>query len=320
MASESGPRISSPPAGPLRPETRDAITAAISEDSVARLKPLLDMARSSTRPVYPVKVRQMLSAALEHRAGAVLAHLLEKENAEIATLSTFQISENVSLELLEVLLGHGWDIDSRDEDGKRLIDWLCADEKLVRWLVDHGAKIDNEDVDDEDESTHPRPLLETCARFGSLSTFKYLQGCGAKLSRRTLHLAASAGAFVGADPGKLLSEEVRLAASKEDDQVVESRGNVEDILRYLVRDMKLDVNALDTDVPRGIHYCGTPLNYAAKEKRGAGVVKWLLENGADCNIKSLGGNGEPEMDAKGYAEWMGCTRVLETLKAWRGSS
>lgn len=182
---------------------------------------------------------------------------------------------------------------------------------MVRWLVDHGARVDNDGEEKVNDNTPgPRPLLETCAMVGSLSTFMFLQNCGAKLSRRTLHLTASAGAFIGADPGNLLSAEVRYAAAKEDDEVIESRRNVEDILRYLVGDMKLDVNALDTDVPKGIHYCGTPLNYAAKEKRGAGVVRWLLENGADSAIKSLGGDGNPGMDGV-----HSCTGGFEGFKA-----
>jgi hypothetical protein len=321
MASEKY-EVPPPSAGPLRPETRDAITAAIREDSVANLKPLLHIARSSTRPIYPVKIRQLLRSAVEHNALAVLIHVLENEDAPVSELSSFQISENVSLELLEVLLAHGWNINAQDEeDGKRLLDWMCHNEQMVRWLVDHGARVDNNGEEKVNGNTpRPRPLLETCARVGSLSTFMFLQDCGAKLSRRTLHLTASVGAFIGADPGNLLSAEVRHAAAKEDDEVIESRRNVEDILRYLVSEMKLDVNALDTDVPKGINYSGTPLNYAAKEKRGAGVVRWLLENGADSAIKSLGGDGNPGMDAKGYAEWMGCIRVLEALKAWKEDS
>jgi hypothetical protein len=247
--------------------------------------------------------------------------MLENEDAPVSELSNFQISENVSVKLLEVLLAHGWHINAQDEeDGKRLIDWLCHDEKMVRWLVDHGACVKNdgeEKVNNSIPRPNPQPLLETCARVGSLSTFMFLQDCGVKLSRRTLHLTASTGAFIGADPGNLLPAKVRHAAAKEDDEVTESRRNVEEILRYLIDEMKLDVNALDTDVPKGIYYCGTPLNYAAKEKRGAGVVKWFLEKGANSTIKSLGGDGNPGMDAKGYAECMGCINVLEALNAWR---
>lgn len=317
MASESSPSSANPPpteTRPLRAETRDLISTAIREDSVSKLKPALDLARSSSRPTYPIIVARAQRAAVENNSLSVLVHLLENEDAQTSDLSIFQISENGSLPVLEVLLAHGWDVNAQDEeDGKRLIDWSCTDEVRARWLVKHGARVDGGEFEFEGSESRPPPLLETCARVGSLSMFKFLQSQGAKLGGRTLHHAASAGAFVGADPGSLLPN----GAAIEDEKVYKARENVEDILRYLVDELDLDLNAIDTDVPKGLLFCGTPLNYAAKEKRGSGVVKWLLEKGANPSIRSLGGGGEAGMDAKGYAEWMGCTRVLEALDSWK---
>ncbi|KAF2794260.1 hypothetical protein K505DRAFT_417244 [Melanomma pulvis-pyrius CBS 109.77] len=317
MTSESSPSSANSPqteARPLRAETRELISTAIREDSVSKLKPALDLARSSSRPTYPAIVGQALRAAVEINALSVLAHLLENEHAQTSDLSIFQISKNRSLPVLEVLLAHGWDINARDEeDGKRLIDWSCTDEVRTRWLVKHGARVDGGEFEFEGLKPRPPPLLETCARVGSLSMFIFLQSQGAKLGGRTLHHAASAGAFVGADPGNFFPNR----AIMEDEKVFKARKNVEDILRYLVDELDLDINAIDTDVPRGLEFCGTPLNYAAKEKRGSGVVKWLLGKGGNPSIRSLGEGGEAGMDAKGYAEWMGCTRVLETLNLWK---
>ena len=51
--------------------------------------------------------------------------------------------------------------------------------------------------------------------------------------------------------------------------------------------------------------------YAAKETKGANVVKWLLEKGADPKIRGL---NVYHFDVKGVTDYWKFSAVLETLK------
>lgn len=63
---------------------------------------------------------------------------------------------------------------------------------------------------------------------------------------------------------------------------------------------------------------GSPINYAAKQQKGAGVVKWLLEKGADPRIRSSYG-GEDAMDEEAFARVYQCEESLEAIRKWKKS-
>ena len=97
------------------------------------------------------------------------------------------------------------------------------------------------------------PLLDYVARSSSaenLAVFKLLLAHGAKLGRRTLHLAAAAAT---------------------DEKMA--------LVRFLVEELGCDVNGMD--VPEGEKYgnhYGTPVNYVAHGSGGGEtVVRYLLE-------------------------------------------
>lgn len=133
-------------------------------------------------------------------------------------------------------------------DSLPLVYHVYGSEKLLRWCLDHGARVDYSD-------SNPRnvpPLLEYVGKGGTISTFELLMEDGAKLGRRTLHRAVE-----GASSGE--SERMEM-------------------VRFLVEKIGCDVNGMDMaeDERYPAHY-GTPLNYAAHNGRAVEVVKYLLE-------------------------------------------
>ncbi|KAF2175310.1 hypothetical protein K469DRAFT_702328 [Zopfia rhizophila CBS 207.26] len=319
MASEPSELSSShPKPNPNRP--RPLLNAAISENSIPKLESALNLARSTSPSTYDNFLDIAFCSAVSKGSIPLTTHLLKHENALVSHLSSLTISSSPSIPLLEVLLAHGWDINHQDRKdtlgkGKRLLDRVLQNEELVRWLVEHGARLDGEEQDLDRLEDWPAPLLESCAALGSLSTFKFLQERGAKLGRRTLHRAAGAAAAVGAGPGAESTDSEGSRRGEGDDDDAEYRQQRELILRYLVDELGLDVNQMDTDVPRGHLHYGSPLNYAAKEKNGIGVVKWLMAKGADPAIKSTDG-GDLAMDAEGYAAAYKCEENLEAIREW----
>ncbi|USW48645.1 Putative ankyrin repeat-containing domain superfamily [Septoria linicola] len=105
-----------------------------------------------------------------------------------------------SIEVLEMLLAHGWDVNNRG-DGRPLLWFVVAYPDLVEWCMDHGANIDVPDPalrlhpdGSEGRLSRPRPtILGAAASSGSIDTFELLREKGAALDRRTLHMAVEKG-------------------------------------------------------------------------------------------------------------------------------
>ncbi|KAM0796498.1 hypothetical protein BDR22DRAFT_917731, partial [Usnea florida] len=211
--------------------------------------------------------------------------------------------------VLEVLVERGWDVNGGGGDSpdphpsSYLIYQVSSSPPLVHWCLTHGA-----------HTTYPTiephtPLLSHVASSSPPSTaptskmavFKLLLEHGAKLGRRTLHMAVVSAAR-------------------------RAEGNME-LVRFLVEEMGCDVNAMD--VPEGERYgnhYGTPINYVA-HGRGDGsegeemVVRYLLELTHDAPSSQKGANPEIKdcwdlCDAFGYAK-LGNKKVLEILSQWK---
>jgi len=290
---------------------RPLLNQAIRESSIETLQSVLATARIEV-PSYSDYLRQVLQITVFRGSVQLATYLLSEERVPVSNLSCTTVANVPSIELFKVLLAHGWDINSQDENpgsfqkGGRVIHWVLKNEEMVRWLLDHGARVDFEaEVDLELLIDWPVPILEDCAGIGSFSTFKLLMERGAKVTRRTLHRAVEEAASVGADPEQ---------GGMERERVDEYTRQREMIVRYLVDELKLDVNQLDTDVNRGWLHFGTPINYAARRENGARVVEWLLEKGADPRIKCL---EEPGIDAERYARMCGSEEVVELILRWK---
>lgn len=77
--------------------------------------------------------------------------------------------------------------------------------------------------------------------------------------------------------------------------------------------MKLDINAMDSDLPNRAYHWGTPVCYAAVKEKGAGVIRWLLEKGAEPTIKTA----QDVTDAEELANAMKCGENARILREWK---
>ncbi|KAF1952241.1 hypothetical protein CC80DRAFT_495572 [Byssothecium circinans] len=288
-----------PTATDKSPSSEALLDAAIRNGSTSQLDEALWQATNS-----PDTFEDFASSALRQAAqsGSVTltSHLLESEGVPVTALGPEHIASKPSIPLFETLLANGWDLNQASpkdnfHKGKRIIDRVLPSDDLVVWLVEHGAKVDG---GEEEYESEPRPplLLESCAALGSVKTFKFLQSKGAKIGKRSLHAAVAEAAAIGADPSR---------SSQEDGN--RHKSNIEEVLRYLVDDQKLDVNALDSNIEKPRQE-GPPLAYAVTQTNGAAVVRWLLEKGADPSIKRVGG-----VDVKEKAEAYGISDILTAL-------
>ncbi|RSM01598.1 hypothetical protein CEP52_008503 [Fusarium oligoseptatum] len=283
------------------PNPRDILDEAIEHNSIPQLAEALQIAQSNPprNSSYEKFLATALSDCVENGKLDLVKYLLEQESAPLTSLSPTKVWSKFSIPLVELLITHGWDINQQAPRGptdrcRRLVDLACHDQDIIAWLVDHGARVDGGEYEYE-IFPQPAPLLETCALQGSVSTFKYLQEQGARLGRRTLHLATGAAAALGVDPNEAERKKARL-----------------EMLRFLVEEVKLDVNAMDTDVPHHARHLGTPICYAASKANGEAVVRWLLEKGADPRIKNMEG-----ADAEYVAQDHGCEKPLAVLREWK---
>ncbi|KAI8651540.1 hypothetical protein NCS55_01399300 [Fusarium keratoplasticum] len=301
------------------PNPRDILDEAIEHNSVAQLAEALQIAQSHPprNSSYEKFLASTLSACVEDGKLDLVNYLLQQESVPLTSLSPTKVWSNFSIPLVELLIAHGWDINQQAPRGptdrcRRLVDLACHDQDIITWLVGHGARVDGGEYEYE-IFPQPAPLLETCALQGLVSTFKYLQERGAHLSRRTLHLAAGAAAALGVDP-KVEDDGAVGATGPTGSKEAERKIAKLEMLRFLIEEVKLDVNAMDTDIPHHAHHLGTPICYAASKSNGEAVVRWLLEKGADPNIKNMEG-----ADAEYVAKDHGCEKPLAVLKEWKAT-
>ncbi len=231
-----------------------------------------------------------LSSAVTKGSVPLTSYLLATERASLDTLTPLCVATEPSIELLDVVVSMGWDINQRSPDkgagkGQRLLDLVIGDEGLVRWCLEHGAQIS--DGADEEDTFKYSPLTESVAGLGTVSSFKLLRENNARIGQRTLHRAAEGAATCNA-----AEKPERMA-----------------MLRFLVEEERLNVNQMDTDEQLPNHW-GTPIAYAAKGKDGVNVVTWLLERGADPTIKDCWGIH----DALSLAKRFGNEEVAQVLR------
>ena len=159
-------------------------------------------------------------------------HLLERKGARL-DVSPFFVAHSPSIPLLQLLFDHGWDTIQRRENNaiidQCLLQHVCCDESLVHWCLDHGAIVEDEQPDPYKNL----PLLEIVAGVSTVDIFKLLRSRGAQLGPRTLHQAVEAAAAISDDNERL---PVRMA-----------------MVKYLVDELGLDVNAMDTETQKPNH-------------------------------------------------------------------
>ncbi|KAF9772336.1 hypothetical protein IL306_009969 [Fusarium sp. DS 682] len=294
---------------------RRILNQAIREKSLPQLVAAIENVKADSRLHGSLQelLPSVLARCVRHGSIDLVRYLLERERAPIVSLSPLTVAANPSTALLELLLAHGWDLNKAEAEGSlrghKLIDLVCHDHQLVCWLVEHDARVTDGEIDGYEIFPQPAPLLETCAVRGSVATFQFLQSKGALLGRRTLHRAAGEAAALGTDPFTEC-QEVHDELLGDDARATRERA---EMLVFLADEMKLDINAMDSTVPDRANHWGTPLCYAAVKEKGACVVKWLLEKGAQPIVETA----QNDADAEALAKLTGCIENMRILHEWK---
>ena len=279
MASNSQSESSSVPsasnaAKPVPP--RRLINEAIRNGSAEELSHALQLDRT----LLPYA----LSTAVWRASVPLTIHLLDNEHAPIETLKSYSVLQEPTIELLDVLVSAGWDLNQRSPD--RVLDDVVDDERMVRWCLEHGAELS--DGKEHEDGYRYRFLTEVAAQSATVSCFKLIRAHGAQIGPKTLHMAAKGASWCSPERGQ-----ERMA-----------------MLEYLVNEEQLDVNQRDTD-ERLAGHPGTPIMYAIDMEGTALAVKWLLEHRANPKIKHADG-----YDALGLAERCRNEEVQSMLRQW----
>ncbi|KAI0379238.1 hypothetical protein F5Y04DRAFT_290452 [Hypomontagnella monticulosa] len=282
--------------------------AAVENDSIPDLEKSLALARIFL-PKFDTDYVQFRDEVfrdiLGHHSITLLTYMLDHEGVPVSLVTPNSIFQWASRPLIEALIGRGWDVNAQDGatfNGKRLIDYFVRErygkDDLVRWLVEEkGAAVESQQSDTDGDKTRvqPPPLLETCAAFGSVPSFKFLEENGTRSSRRILHVAVETAASRGANP------DCEVPAQNPGEK---ARNMSVEMLRYLVDKRQLDINGIDADRtpqnPIESHW-GTPICHAARYRNGAPVSP---------------GSG---FDAVAYVKEAKCDEVLGVLGEWQGT-
>lgn len=259
-------------------------------DDVSLMAQALSLAaKGETRDTVRDILQACLRISLRRKAVKVQAYLLDN-GADVSDVSPGwlfndeELLAKPSLEAIEMLVAHGWDIDSRPSRIAWPLLWsVVRYPDLVEWCLDHGASVylpgDTPPVNARGIGQVPRiTLLEAVAKSGSVPTFKLLREKGAPFHVGVLHIAVE-HAFYLAPPYNGSADP--------------STSNVwfnerMDMIRYLVDEVGIDVN---TEWWRPGQAGATPMDrvaYRSGDSMDVRELIWfLLDRGADLNHASV---------------------------------
>lgn len=288
-------------------------------DDVSLMEQAISIAsQPNSRNTVQEVVQRGLRRSAARSAVHVLHYLLDR-GADVAILSASDILANddmvkPSQEVLEILIGHGWDINTQ---GTRHTSWpllwfVVEYPDLVTWCLDHGARVDipedppqiNADGTQSRKGL-PRPtILGMAASSGSVETFELLRARGAPFDPRTLHRAV---------------EQATISAPKEGSDRCSSYTHRMDMVRHLVDVLKLDVNAVKHQIGG---QCSTPLCCVARRPTSQDfreLVYFLLDRGADPNLDGEVQKGFKWSSPITCAQSCGNMRFLQAVEEWQAS-
>jgi hypothetical protein len=289
---------------------------ACKTNDVSLMERALELASqpNSRHSVQDVLQRGLKRAAARN-ATSVLTYVLDR-GVDVATLDaeemmTSDVLIKPSLEVLETLIAHGWDINTRGPYGAffPLLWYVVEYPDLVRWCLDHGAVVAIPEEPPQVNADGVRSytgrsgesgltILGVAASCGTPETFELLRSRGAPLDPLALHYAVN---------------QATINAPKEGSDPSAADISCMDMVRYFVDDVKLDVNAVKHQV--GIP-CTTPLCFVARRGMTGqdyrDLVFLLLDHGADLN---LGLHHWPNPVA--CAESSGNSNFLQAVEEWK---
>ena len=196
-------------------EIKSLAREAFKLDSTTRIRDILIIAsQPDSEADVELIVRKCLQKAVQSRSLLVLEYLLT-HGADVHTITPTDITVDwgddieddeleeeegpkymrPSVELLDILLRHCWDINSialPQQNLSPLLWNVCGSLELVQWCLDHGANVitpgEETSVNPKDDAAeiyhtprHPL-LLENVAAFGTVTVFELLRSRGAPLT------------------------------------------------------------------------------------------------------------------------------------------
>ncbi|KAL6897530.1 hypothetical protein GGI43DRAFT_96452 [Trichoderma evansii] len=293
---------------------RLAIEACKNDDVSLLIQAISLASNPESRQTVEVVIQRGLQSSLMRTAPRVLSYMLN-HGADVSTVYAFMIGsmeepEKPSLEILEMLIVHGWNINARRNNSSFPLLWhVLRYPDLVEWCLAQGAGVDFPD-DPPARGAPPRePLLVYVATQATVATFELLRKNGAPLYQRALHAAVDKAA--SGSPPHDSSDQPILAAALFKERM--------EMVRYLVDVIGFGVNSEEWYSS----YCclcrATPLYYVADSiyKKDVREVTWfLLDRGADPDRTSTMGD-RPVPSAIGIAQMRSNTRFLEAVQEWQ---
>ncbi|PTB42622.1 uncharacterized protein TrAFT101_008288 [Trichoderma asperellum] len=289
---------------------------ACKNDDVSLMVLAISLAsKPESRNTVQEVIQAGLNRSLRRTAPKILSYLLD-HGADVGTVYAHMIGPSEepgkpSLEMLEMLIAHGWDIDARHPRTSWPLLWsVLRYPDLVEWCLAQGASVylpgDTPPRNANGVGETPRESLLVCAaKHATVATFELLRERGAPLERRALHEAAEFAAIYALPYG----------SAADPAHVALFRERV-DMVRHLVDVVGLDVNSQEAWPGK----CrGTPLYYIARRnnrKDAREVIWFLLDRGADPDLGSTMGDLQIESAIKD-AEKHSNTRFLEAVQEWR---
>ncbi|CAI7582334.1 unnamed protein product [Penicillium pancosmium] len=150
----------------------------------------LRWAEETSPETYEKALGAAVQGSLRYEAKEILLYLLVEENAPVGDLNPLRLFEMKSKTIWLKAMERGWGINKRGSifghENLRFLDLARKDLDLVRWCLDHGAKIDDSRIDDW---AHPC-ILESATKYGNAEVYKFLQSLGAQPGPHDLVIAA----------------------------------------------------------------------------------------------------------------------------------
>ena len=121
------PLISSSQPPPQKPVPIDVIADGLTQNSTARVQQGLDLFANSRRGLDPFALDRVLSLAVKRAKPDIVRYLLDTTDVKVESLPAARIRSAMDMageegvgrvmEVLEILVEKGWDVDGRGQGG-----------------------------------------------------------------------------------------------------------------------------------------------------------------------------------------------------------
>jgi hypothetical protein len=292
---------------------RKAIESACESDDMSSSSGCIDAASLAESPNMQSALERGLRFAARKNSTKVMRYLIEQgakvNRVSASSLVDIETEALPSQETLEVLVEHGWDINTRTPGlgGTPVLWYVVGDTDLVKWCLDHGADVDPADDTSEGAKKHRKPILEVAAAEGNIEVFELLRARGAPLDLQH-----------GVLPSAVMKASFNVPAAGESPSA--SFVRMLDMIRHLIDVIGCDVNSVSygTYCGSGSH-CSTPLCWVACHTNSDGVrdlARLLLDRGGDLDLAGplLWGSEVPS--AREAAQQRANSPFLKVIAEW----